>query len=53
MGDAPPQEGDVVGQVRETYLLKGLRGLLPSLPTKKMAEPNLVTLVVFLATWGL
>ena len=53
MGDAPPQEGDVVGQVRETYLLKGLRGLLPLFSTKKMAEPNLVFLVLFLVTLGL
>ena len=53
MGDALPQEGYVVGKVRETYLLNGLRGLFPSFPTKKIAEPNLVILMVFLATWGL
>ena len=48
MGDAQPQEGYVVGKVRETYLSKGLRGLFPSFPTKKMAVSNLVILVVFL-----
>ena len=53
MGDAPSEEGDVVGQGRETYLLKDLRGLLPFFPTKKMAEPNLVFLVLFFITWGL
>ena len=53
MGDTPPQEGDVVGQVRETYLLKGLMGLLPFFSTKKTTVPNLVILVVFLVTWGL
>ena len=53
MGDVLPKEGEVVGQVRETYLLKGLRGLFPSFPTKKMAEPDLIILVTFLVTWGL
>ena len=52
MGDASSQEGDVVGQVRGTYLLKGLRGLFPSFPTKKIAEPNLAILVVFLVALG-
>ena len=31
MGDAPPQEGDGVGQIRKTLHLMVLRGLFPSL----------------------
>ena len=48
MGDAPPQEGDGVGQIIKTEHLMVLRGLFPSLPTKKTAKPNLVILVTFL-----
>ena len=29
-----------------------LRGLYPSLPTKKTAKPNMVILVVFWSLWG-
>ena len=48
MGDAPPQEGDGVGQIKKTEHLQVLRGLFPSLPTKKTAKPNLVTFLVAL-----
>ena len=48
MGNTPPQEGDGVGQIRETYYRAVLRGLFPSLPMKKMSKPNLVNPVVFL-----
>ena len=48
MGDAPPQEGDGVGQFRNTSHLMVLRWLFPYLTTKNTAKPNLVILVVFL-----
>ena len=50
MVDAPPQEGDRVGQIKKTSHLMVLREQFPSFPTKKMAEPNVVILVLFLAT---
>ena len=53
MGEAPPQEGEAIGQIRKTYNLMALRGLLPSLPTKKTAEPKLVISVVFLVAFRL
>ena len=53
MGEAPPQEGDGVGQIRKTIHLIVIRGLFPSLPTKKMAKPNLVISVVVLVALGL
>ena len=31
----------------------GFKGAVPSLPSKKMAEPNLVVMVVFLLALGL
>ena len=53
MGDAPPQEGEGIGQIRKTLHLMVLRGLLPYSPTKKTAEPNLIIWVVFLVALGL
>ena len=41
------------GQIRKTIQLIVIRGLFPSLPTKKMAKPNLVISVVFLVALGL
>ena len=53
MDDVPPKDSDGVGKIAKPYHLMVLRGLFPSLPTKKMAKPNLVLVVVFLVAWGL
>ena len=51
--DLPPQKDDGIRQIRKTEHLMVLRGLFPSLPTKKTAKPNLVISVVFLVALGL
>ena len=53
MGDAPPKEGDGVGQIRTNQHLMVFRGLFLSLPMKKTAMANLVISVVFLVALGL
>ena len=45
--------GDGLGQITKTLCMMVSRGLLPSLPKIKMAEPNWVILVVFLVALGL
>ena len=52
MSDAPTQEGNGVGQTKETKHLV-FKGNFPSLPTEKMADPNMVIALAFLATLGL
>ena len=49
MGDAPPEKGDGVEQIR----IDGFMGAFPSFPIKKTAKANLVILVVFLVDLGL
>ena len=48
MGYELPQEGDGVGEIRDTYYVMVVRGLFSLLPLKKMGKPNLVNSVVFL-----
>ena len=37
---------------QKDFTFDGSKGLFPSFPTKKMAEPNLVILVIFLVALG-
>ena len=50
--DAPPQMGNGARQIRVTKHFMDLRGMLPSLPTKKTVMANLVILVVFWLLWS-